>query len=420
MSLDPYTTHESAIALGIKAVGVGRRGSKPLEPQLIQEISYEFAHNRVPPIAQGAFLGALILKGITDEEHNISKIFPEGVLNNPRALVKTIAGDAPDYIQNFCVQLLNGKTLSRVDAEHLGDFLFSDESGDGARGMAASILRVRYETPDEYEGLLISLNKTIESAFRSPLPQGDPIIQLAEPFDGVDHSNLITPLMATFIQTLSYRVVSLTGRNGGPKFGNNLRDIAESINGTFLKKTRELEGSKPSCGWYLNQPDLSRPLDQWIEFRHQIIKRPFISTLERFLNPFDARIMIASAFHPPYGEKMLTICERAGYPGAIIIRNGLEGTMAFPLMRSAKVLCSARQNDGTYMRNEFTIDPNRYLDRPVKREERLTDPSLSINTALIEEYLRHGKTSYALFDARVKVTCAGLKQALEWIEQNLA
>ena len=415
----PIHSNDTAITRGIKAVAIGKRGSKPLSAELVGEILDELKTGSIPAIARGAFFGALKIKGITEEEQRLEAIFPPDTLNDPKLLIEALAPDAPDFVKMFCVGLLHGATMTVKDTERLGDFLLSDQPGEGARGIVASILRVRYETPDEYEGLLNSIHKTIEEPFQGQAPKGAPIIQMAEPFDGVDHSNLITPLTAQFIQRLNYRVVSLVGRNSGPKFGNNLLDLARALRGTFLVDNNELADEPPALGWYLNQQNLSKPLDQWVERRHQIIKRPFLSTLERFLNPLNAHIIISSAFHPPYGEKMLTICERAGYPGSIIVRNGLEGTLSFPLMRAAKILCSARQKDGSYKREEIVIQPEDHIDHTIKVEERLNDPSLEKNRELIEDYQRNGKTSYALFDSRIKVTCIGFKRAIEWVENNM-
>jgi len=411
--------HDTAIAQGIKAVGVGRRGSKPLQPGLIQDILSELESGSASAIAKGAFFGALIIKGLTEEELKLDAAFAPNTINNPQKLTEALAGEAPEFVKAFCIRLFQGETLNRDEAEQLGGFLFSDEPGDGARGITASILRVRYETPDEYEGLLASMDKTIEEPFRSPVPVGSPIVQIAEPFDGVDRSNLITPIAAKSIQQLGYRAVSLVGRNSGPKFGNNLLDLAESLNGCFLAGNAGLAEQPPSLGWYLNQKDLSKEIDRWVERRRQTIKRPFLSTLERFVNPLDAHIMIASAFHPPYGEKMVAVCERARYPGIIIVRNGLEGSLAFPLMRAAKIICSARQKDGNYKREEMVVKPEDYLDHPVKADERLNNPSLEKNTELIKTYHEKGQTSYDLFNWRIKVTCAGFKRAIEWVEHNL-
>jgi anthranilate phosphoribosyltransferase len=408
---------ESPIIQGIKTIGIGKKGSKPLSKELIEEIILELEGQKVEPVVQGAFFGALWMKGLTQDEQRFQEIIP---LNNPIQLAKTLTYDAPEWIQDICIQLLRQETLDKKTAKEVGQFLFSNNPGDSARGMIASILRVRYETPEEYEGLLESMNETFDPEFKIHPPINQTLIQIAEPFDGVDQSNIITPLLAKHIQEqFSTTTISLVGRNSGPKYGNNLQDIAQKLNGSFLKNSENLKKEKPLLGWYLSQQDLSKPLDAWVELRRQIIKRPFLSTLERFVNPLHAEIIIASAFHPPYGEKMLTICERAGYKGAIIVRNGLEGGIAFPLKRPAKILCTAQQKDGTYLRHEFEYWAEKEFNISIAIEEKLENPSLDENIRLIQKHLKEGKSDYDLFDYRVQATCTGITNALSWINQCL-
>lgn len=404
-----------AISEGIKAVGVGKKGSKALTPELIQAISRELKEGSVPAVIKGAFFGGLISKGVTPEEKALEQAMSPGILEDFPRLVGFVAPDAPAAIQKLCVRLLAQETLDEAAAKVLGDFLFSDQPGDGARGLAAAVMRVRYETPEEYSAILRSLQETIEPLFREPVPRGEPIIQIAEPFDGVDHSYLITPLVLQYFQKKNYRAVALIGRNSGPKYGNNLLDLANALGCTLLRRNSELQNEKPELGWYIHQQDMSKAMDRWVKLRRQIIKRPFMSTLERFVNPVRADILIASAFHPPYGEKMLTVAERAGYPGIVIVRNGLEGTLAFPLKRSVKMLCSARQSDGQYLRQELELNAEEYLNIRVELEEKFEMPSLEENTRLISMYVREGKTDYQLFNWRVQVTCEGLDRAVQWV-----
>ena len=69
-----------------------------------------------------------------------------------------------------------GRTYpGQTHAYDLGKFLFSDEPGDAARGWVASFLRVRYETDDEYEGLLQAMDDTLEPAFKTPAPKASPL-----------------------------------------------------------------------------------------------------------------------------------------------------------------------------------------------------------------------------------------------------
>lgn len=403
---------------GIKLVGVGRKGSRDLPADLVDRIAAELRDGLVPEAILGAFLAGLTMKGATAAERKLNDCFDRPVLDSGEALSEFIAGGAPDTIRGLCAKLLAGQELKVDEARNLGRYLFGPDPAEAVCGMVASLLRVRYETPDEYDGLLQSIGDTFEPGFSMPAPPGRPVINVAEPFDGVKRSHMITPLVMRYLQGAGYRVVGMCGRTSGPKYGFNLRDMADSLSATYLRGNSELTDSDPPFGWFLDQADLSRPLDRWVDIRRAIIKRPFLATLERFVNPCGAAVMLASAFHPPYGEKMLTICERAGFPASIVIRNGMEGTIAFPLIRAARILCSVRQASGEYARHEIIFEPAKVLGRVYTKEEKLASPQPEENTRLITTYLENGETDRPDFDDRVNVTCAGLGEALEWINRH--
>lgn len=415
--LDPK---EPAIRRGIKTVGVGKKGSQAMDAALTAEVLADLKAGRATPAAIGAFLAGLLTKGLEPQEMLIAQAFPDGALQDPQKIVEAIASDAPVFVQWICVQLLSGHTLDRATACELGRFLFSDQPGDGARGLVASLLRVRYETDDEYEGLWQAIQETIQPNFRTSTPDGEPIVQMAEPFDGNDHSYLITPIVAGFIQAQGYRVVNMIGRNSGPKLVFNLHDIMKFLPDTqYCLANQDLAKPLSATGYYIRQVDISPALDRWVGIRHQTIKRPFLATLEKFIKPVDARIVITSAFHPPYGEKMTTISERAGFPGVMVIRNGIEGSIAFPLKRPAKILLSARQENGTYIRHEINMDVESFLGITPAMEERREQLTAQENTRLIQSYLDQGTSHDEWFDLRVKATCEGVRQGLEWLERNI-
>jgi len=401
-------SNEPAINRGIKTVGIGKKGSKALDASLALEILEDLKSGKVSEAAKGAFFAGLYAKGIEPDEEILRKDFSP----------KSILADAPEFVQWICLQLFEGRTLDRQTAYDLGKFLFSDEPGDAARGWVASFLRVRYETNEEYQGLLQAMEDTLIPGFRMPVPKGDPIIQIAEPFDGVDHSYMITPLLGRYFQGKSYRVVHQVGRNSGPKLDMNLWDIAQALKIKPAIGNSDLAASKPDFGWFFHQSLIAPVLDRWVDLRRQIIKRPFLATLERFINPLKADVLIASAFHAPYGDKMLTIAEQAGFKGVIIVRNGIEGTIAFPLLRPVKLLLSVRQEDGVFKRHEMTIENPSGVDV----EEMVEKPRVLDNAKLIKAFVQRGGpyTDQAIgdikhFDLRVGSTCKGLDQALEWI-----
>lgn len=403
---------------GIKTVGVGRKGSRPLDGDLIRRIRAEWQAGEVPDSVKGAFLAGLIMKGPTPEERSLEDCFQGASLDDPLAVTAYLAAGAPDAIRDICRRLLSKQELSLDEAQQLGIYLFGPEAPEALCGLVASLLRVRYETPDEYEGLLGSMTHTFRPEFRRPVPDGRPVVAVADPFDGASRTYGITPLVMRRLQALGHRVVGLCGRNSGPKYGHNLKDLAAGLNARFLKANAELTNEPQPFGWYLDQADLSPALDRWVDIRRLIIKRPFLATLERFVDPCRAAVMIGSAFHPPYGDKMLTICERAGFPAAIIVRNGMEGSIAFPLLRQARVLGSVRTKQGDYLRQEFIFDPKDMLPSLPAVEERRELPDIAENIRLIREFAEHGRTTEPLFDDRVRTTAAGLERVLGWIRSH--
>jgi len=403
--LDPQ---EPAINRGIKTVGIGKKGSKPLTPELALEIVEDLKADKVSAAAKGAFLAGLYAKGIEPQEEILGEAFAPGVFKDPVKLLHAIAPDAPEFVHWVCRQLVEGRTLDKQTAYDLGKFLFSEAPGDAARGWVASFLRVRYETADEYEGLWQAIDETLGDSFKTPVPKGEPVIQIAEPFDGVDHSYMITPLIGRHLQGLGYRVVHQVGRNSGPKMEMNLWGIAQALGQKAATSNEDLAAAKPIFGWFFHQSLMSQALDRWVDLRRQTIKRPFLSTLERFVNPLKADILIASAFHPPYGEKMMTIAERAGFKKIMIVRNGIEGTIAFPLLREVKLLLSVQQPDGRFQRQEKIIENI----SSVEVEEMVEKPKATDNAAFIEKYINTGSSGNQHFDLRVQMTCEGLNKTL--------
>ncbi len=416
-----FKADEPAIQRGIKTVGIGKKASRSLGPDLVDEILRAFRAGEATPAARAAFFAGLMNKGVSEVESRLEAALEPGVLRDSARLsrlAELLAPEAPPWVQGISARLLGGATLDVDTAHRLGQYLFHPDSCDGAKGLVASFLRVRYETPQEYEGLLKAMNETLEAPFRAATPRGNPIVQLAEPFDGVDRSNMITPLLARELKSAGYRMVMLVGRNSGPKRVFNLLDVTETLQLPNAQSSTELGGPQPELGWCLHQRDLSPAIDGWVEIRRQTVKRPFLATLEKFVNPVGADILVTSAFHPPYGEKMAAIAERAGYPAAIVVRGGIEGTIGFSLHRRIHLLCTVRQGDGSYLREEIRFDPARTLAEKMDRDERLDYPSAADNARLIQAHRARGKTDNRFFDARVKVTVAGLIQALEWIRKH--
>ena len=72
--LDP---NEPAINRGIKTVGIGKKGSKSLTPELALEILEDLKSGKVSDAAKGAFFAGLCAKGIEPQEEILEQAFAQ-------------------------------------------------------------------------------------------------------------------------------------------------------------------------------------------------------------------------------------------------------------------------------------------------------------------------------------------------------
>lgn len=406
----------NSLVKGIQFIGIGKHGSKDLPPPLLSEILTDLRIGSALPVQQGAFFGALVNKGITPHEYILEEYLGQGVLNQPEQLYERICTGTPAELKPIGVKLLKGESLNPAEARQLGDFLFSDQLGDTFRGMAVSILRVRYETDEEFQGLMQAARATFAEGFTQPVPAVEPLIQLAEPFDGVEHSYIITPILADALQKLGYAVVATVGRSSGPKLTMNAWQVYKALGGDFLKSNTDLLKPAPRYGWVLDQRDVSPALDSWVERRRAILKRPFLATLEKTLNPTGAKILITSVFHLTYMEKMVELARMDGFLGAIVLKRGLEGTLAPSLCRATGILCAARQADDTLVFERIEADRSEFSQYRAANDDVIENPDAQENAHLVQRFVEEGATGNPDFDQRARLAIALYTQGIRWIE----
>ena len=404
---------------GIKHIGIGKYGSKPLTPELLTDCRAALTDPSSHPLQRGAFLGALLAKGMTPEEKTLEAVIGKGAFDHPTYFINKICPDLPEGLHPIATKLVRGANLQVSEAEQLGDYLFGDGVCETFRGLAASIMRVRHETNEEYQGLMRAAERTYSPGF-GPISCADrPLVQLAEPFDGVEHSYLITPLLGQFFQKWGYGAISMVGRSGGPKFTLNALDLYMNLGCQFLQSNHELDTPLHSFGWVLDQKALSPALNRWVDRRTVIIKRPFLATLEKVLNPCHARILVTSVFHITYQMKMAELAMLAGFDGVIVLKRGLEGSLAPSTSRSSGILCAVRTPKGHLFFQHFEGDAPAFSAFRTETESEIEQPQAADNARLVRRFMTDGHTENAEFDNRVRFAHALYGRGLTWIEGQL-
>ncbi|WP_236648812.1 anthranilate phosphoribosyltransferase [Spirosoma sp. 209] len=410
---------DTPLGRGIRHIGIGKHGSKPLPPDLLAECRAALNDPITHPLQRGAFLGALLAKGPTPDERTLEDEIGKGAFSHPTFFINKVCPDLPMGMHPIATKMVRGHNLQISEAEQLGDYLFGNGTCETFRGLAASILRVRHETNEEYQGLMRAAERTFTPAFRAMSCADRPLIQIAEPFDGVENSYLITPLLAKFFLNRGYGPVSLVGPSGGPKFTLNALDLYMHLNCEFLLGNQELGTPLEHYGWVLDQKAMSPALSRWTDRRRILLKRPFLATLEKVLNPCHARILVTSVFHITYQMKMAELALMAGFDAVIVLKRGLEGSLSPSTSRASGILCAVRTPRGHLFFQHFDSDLPAFAPYRTEADVVHQQPLAADNARLVREFWTHGETPDPDFDNRVRFAHALYGRGLAWIEGQL-
>ncbi len=410
---------DTPLGRGIKHIGIGKYGSKPLPPDLLVECRSALSDPMANPLQRGAFLGALLAKGPTPEEKTLEEVIGKGAFSHPTFFINKVCPDLPVNMHPIATKLVRGHNLQVSEAHQLGDYLFGQGECETFRGLAVSIMRVRHETNEEYHGLMKAAESTFTPGF-GPMSCADrPLVQIAEPFDGVENSYLITPLLAQFFQKRGYGAISVVGRSGGPKFSLNALDLYMHMGCQFLQSNHELDTPLDHYGWVLDQKALSPALNRWVDRRRITIKRPFLATLEKVLNPCHARVLVTSVFHITYQMKMAELAMMAGFDAAIVLKRGLEGSLSPSTSRASGILCAVRTPRGHLFYQHFEGDSPAFASFRTETDDQYEQPLATDNAKLVRQFMKVGYTPNTDFDNRVRFAHALYGRGLEWIEAQL-
>lgn len=389
---------------GIKAVAVGKYGTRPLPEELVPSLltalkSVPCSPDAVEPhpdyLRRAAFLGALFVKAsvLSHESPLLAACAsPAWVAGPDRGPGTCTAGELLAFacvgeaalssdeaaalraspLWSFAVSLLAGEPLDAPSAERLGGLLYSSLSPAvqpyalPLKCLIAHVMRIRHETSAELVGLSRAIAaRTVAPVLSGPSAATRRVIQLAEPFDGVRAcgSELLTPLLADRLADRHDAAVVLSvGASGGPKYGPNLEAVSAALGVPAVSDAGLLPGTVSS----LSQRDAVPDVAAWTPLRRAILKRPALATLEKFVGVAPQPVsdapaagagvlFVGSAFHQSYVSKMQDVAEAAGYVGYVIVQRGAEGSVgaAISARAPAQVVVGRRckslsPSDGSY------------------------------------------------------------------------
>ena len=313
----------------VKKKGTGATMGKNLSSEELSQCNELFQSKTVHLTTKATLLTAFVMLENTKEEArwlanaklDSSTIIPQEL----HPLLEATPTNDPFYTQ--CLKLVNYTNATHNDIISGLDHVFNPETPEWQSAIFLEALRLKRETPTENKAAL-DYYTTHSYQWDCNL---DHLLYLSNPFDGMKRhmpfSIFVAPLLASIgIPTVLHGVQRI-----GPKYGLTAHDILAEAGHHPLKsgETIKTQLENPNIGWgYIDQSISFPEAFKLKTLRQNMIKRPFLATIEK-LNPvFKAKenTIVTGYTHPPYKEKSISLCHHNTlYDHSIIIR-GVEGS----------------------------------------------------------------------------------------------
>lgn len=241
------------------------------------------------------------------------------------------------YIKRIATGPKMSKDLSLEEARDGMTLILTDSVDPVQAAIFLIALRMKRESDDENRGVLEALRDTTQFA----VALVDDLIDIADPYDGFLRHLPAGPFLPALLAACGVPAVSHGCRELGPKFGWTHHQVlaAAGITTDLTPEAAAICVSDPRIGWaYVDQHRFHPGLHRLIELRRLMVKRPCLSTLEKFCGPIRARgntHLMVGYVHTAYEELLPLMARHAGFSSAMIVR-GIEGGVIPPLNTPSK------------------------------------------------------------------------------------
>lgn len=229
------------------------------------------------------------------------------------------------------------KDLTHEEAYEAAKYVLSGQVDPVRAGVLLIALRMKRETNEEYCGFLQAIREATNEVTAN-VPE---VLDVCDPYDGFLRGVPVSPFLPAVMAACGVATVSHGLESTGPKFGAThhkvLRAAGKQVDLSPQEVASRLESA--DIGWgYVDQAKFCPDLNNLLELRRRIIKRPIITTIETLVGPvrgLNKTHMMAGYVHKAYPPIYAHLARFAGFTSAAIVR-GVEGGMTASLKQGAR------------------------------------------------------------------------------------
>lgn len=407
----------------LKKKGIGPEGSKSLKAEELDEVAISFKNESYSLTTRATILTALLMLPATESEatwlkqlkNSYSDLLPKNLhfMMNP--------SDANTTFERYLCDTISLKDLTYEQAFAAMTSVLTDEAiPEFQKGAFLEAQRLKRESFDENKAFFDVLwNDTSRVQTKLPI-----IIDICDNYDGFNRYHNLAPFFAAAIASCGYPCVVHGIDEVAPKFGISNINVLKACGYTYknsIEATKLLHD--PTVGWgYVDQEDFNQKLFRLKKVRKEMVKRPFLATFEKLMQPIRAingNYILTGYTHAHYRTEIAEQLRAQNKIAAAMVIKGLEGSSCAPLTRETIQVIVA---NNTIVDQQ--INPKDFI-----KEEQTQLPSKSIQaeeTALKGMNALRGNRNEAFYQIiyYTSMTLAGFKletkeDIIKKIETNL-
>jgi len=259
--------------------------------------------------------------------------------------------------------------------------VLSQDTPDYLKACFLEAERLKRETIDENISAL-DICQAHSTHWIAKVPR---IIDLSVAYDGFNRTPCVWIAVAPVLASLGWPCVLHGVDEVSPKRGVNAFKVLQAGGHDPIQAIEKTISAieNPTIGWgYVDQRISSPTLYKLKKLRQDMIKRPILATIEKLLKPIrgtQETLTVTSYTHPPYRDKMITLC-RHHSPDRFAIVRGVEGSIQLPTDRRAPLIVY----NGKEVSEDFSR-PDGY-----ETEKYIDDPNLPLSGQLSYQWCVEG------------------------------
>lgn len=225
------------------------------------------------------------------------------------------------------------RDLTRDEAEEAMRLILADQATPAQIGAFLIAQRVKGESADE----VVGFTRAARAVCRRIAPRVDGLIDLGLPYDGKAKTLQLAPVAALVAAAAGQPVVLHGDKNIPTKCGVGPAELLESLGVDIDRAPAAVERQIEEIGiGFLYAPRFAPKWHALTPIRHQFGLRTGLNTVEKFLNPADAPIMVAGFFHMNYLQRMRAPLQQLSTQGWFV--QGPGGSIECPPGRATRIV----------------------------------------------------------------------------------